>query len=116
MNTASQNILPPDLKSEIEGCINSSDLVLFMKGDRSFPQCGFSARVVEALEDLQVDFKTYDVLSSEELRSGLKIYSNWPTFPQLYLKGELLGGHDIVMSLLQSGELQKKFREAKLLA
>ncbi len=109
-------MLPPEIVKKLEGCIQSADLVLFMKGNKSFPQCGFSARVVEVLENLEAPFSTFDILEDEELRSGLKIYSNWPTFPQLYLKGELVGGHDIVMSMLQSGDLQKLFKDQNLIA
>jgi len=103
-----ENLHPETIK-KIEDSLNSAPVVLFMKGDRSFPQCGFSARVVDVLEKMNVTFETYDILADEELRTGLKVYSNWPTFPQLYLKGELVGGHDIVVSMLQSGELQKIF-------
>ncbi len=103
-----ENLHPETIK-KIEVSLGTAPVVLFMKGDRSFPQCGFSARVVEVLEKLNVSFETFDILADEELRTGLKVYSNWPTYPQLYLNAELVGGHDIIMSLLQSGELQKLF-------
>jgi monothiol glutaredoxin len=76
-----------------------------MKGNANAPQCGFSARVVEVLNHQGVDFKTFDILSDGEIRQGLKEYSNWPTYPQLYIKGKLIGGCDIVMELAESGEL-----------
>jgi len=101
--------LHPETVKKIEDSLGAAPIVLFMKGDRSFPQCGFSARVVDVLEQLDVSFETFDILADEELRTGLKVYSNWPTYPQLYVNGELIGGHDIIMSMLQSGELQKVF-------
>jgi monothiol glutaredoxin len=108
--------LPPDLVNKLEAAIRSEDLVLFMKGDRTFPQCGFSARVVDVFERLQARFKTYDILSDEELRTGLKIYSNWPTFPQIYVKGELIGGHDILMTMFQNGELETLLKQHQILS
>ena len=93
------------LKQRIEGTIGQSRVVLFMKGSKHFPQCGFSAQVVQILKQKGADFKDVNILADAELRQGLKEYSNWPTFPQLYVGGKLVGGCDIVSSLNESGEL-----------
>jgi monothiol glutaredoxin len=93
------------LKQRIEGTIGQSRVVLFMKGSKHFPQCGFSAQVVQILKQKAPDFKDVNILTDAELRQGLKEYSNWPTFPQLYVGGKLVGGCDIVTSLNESGEL-----------
>jgi monothiol glutaredoxin len=87
--------------------ISSNDVVLFMKGTPVFPQCGFSAAVVQVLTHLGVKFKGIDVLTDPSLRQGIKEFSNWPTIPQLYVKGEMVGGCDIVREMYQSGELQE---------
>jgi monothiol glutaredoxin len=89
--------------------INGTDVVLFMKGNPMFPQCGFSAAVVGALSAMQVKFKGVDVLQDPEIREGIKAYSSWPTIPQLYVKGEFVGGCDIVKEMYEAGELQKLF-------
>ncbi|HSC89592.1 MAG TPA: Grx4 family monothiol glutaredoxin [Polyangiaceae bacterium] len=94
-----------ELRSKIEGLVNSSRIVLFMKGNKMFPQCGFSARVVGILKESGVEFDTHNVLADAEVRQGLKEYSNWPTFPQLYVGGQLVGGCDIVTELYEKGEL-----------
>ena len=86
--------------------IASSDVVLFMKGVATAPQCGFSAAVVKILGSLEVPFKGVDVLSDPQIREGIKTFSNWPTIPQLYVKGEFLGGSDIVREMFQAGELK----------
>jgi monothiol glutaredoxin len=91
----------------IETIVKSDDIVLFMKGTELFPQCGFSSRAVAILERLQVPFKTVDVLQDPEIRQGIKEYSDWPTIPQLYVKGEFVGGSDIMMEMFESGELQQ---------
>jgi monothiol glutaredoxin len=104
------------LNKRIQEQINSNSVVLYMKGDRSFPHCGFSARVVDVLEQLGVKYETHDVLTDSELRFGMKNFSNWPTFPQLFVQGELIGGSDIVMNLFQSGELQKILKEKNILS
>lgn len=85
--------------------------MLYMKGDANFPQCGFSARVVEVLKHMGVPFKTENVLADPELRQGIKDFSNWPTVPQLYVKGEFIGGCDIVTEMYQTGELEKLLTE-----
>ena len=92
----------------IDKIVKGADVVLFMKGNRMFPQCGFSARAVGILQQLGAKFETVDVLSDAEIRQGVIEYSNWPTIPQLYVRGEFVGGSDIMMDLYQSGELQQK--------
>lgn len=90
---------------KIQNDINSNDVVLYMKGSQTFPQCGFSATVVGILNHLDIAFKDFDILKDAELRQGIKDFSDWPTIPQLYIKGEFIGGCDIVKELTQSGEL-----------
>ncbi len=97
----------PDTMKRIEKIINSNSVIVFMKGNAFFPQCGFSANTVGMLTQLKADFKTYDILQDPELRQAIKEYSNWPTFPQVYLKGKLIGGNDIVTEMYQSGDLAK---------
>ena len=94
-------------KERIDEIVRSDDIVLFMKGTELFPQCGFSSRSVAILERLQVPFKTVDVLQDAEIRQGIKDYSDWPTIPQLYVKGQFVGGSDIMMEMFESGELQQ---------
>jgi monothiol glutaredoxin len=91
----------------IEQLVKSNDVVLFMKGSVLFPQCGFSSRAVAILDRLGVTFETVDVLQDQEIRQGIKEYSDWPTIPQLYVKGEFVGGSDIMMEMFESGELQQ---------
>ncbi len=91
--------------------ITGDDVVLYMKGTPVFPQCGFSARVVQILSHLQVPFKGVNVLEDMEVREGIKAYTNWPTVPQLYVHGEFVGGCDIVMEMFQAGELQSMLKE-----
>lgn len=95
------------LKARIESSIAQSKIVLFMKGSKNFPQCGFSAQVVSILRKKGVPFTDVNILADPELRQGLKEYSNWPTFPQLYVDGKLIGGCDIVTGLEESGELDQ---------
>ncbi len=95
----------------IESDVKSNPVVLFMKGTPVFPQCGFSARVVQILSHLQVPFKGVNVLEDMEIRDGIKAYTNWPTIPQLYVDGEFVGGCDIVMEMFQAGELQSMLKE-----
>ncbi len=95
----------------IQGEIDANPVMLFMKGNAMFPQCGFSARVVQILSHMQVPFQTVNVLEDAELREGVKAFSNWPTIPQLYVKGELVGGCDIVTEMFQSGELEALLKE-----
>ena len=96
---------------EIKREVTDNDVVLFMKGTPVFPQCGFSAAVVEVVSRLGVQFKGIDVLSNAEIRQGIKDFSNWPTIPQLYIKGEFVGGCDIVREMYQSGELETLFKD-----
>ena len=96
-----------DANSRIDEIVNSSDVVLFMKGTTLFPQCGFSSRAVAILDHLGVGFETVDVLQDPEVRQGIKAYSDWPTIPQLYVKGEFVGGSDIMMEMFEAGELQQ---------
>jgi monothiol glutaredoxin len=93
------------LRERIKSTLSQAPVVLFMKGTKTFPQCGFSAKVVEILKTEAVDFRDVNILTDPEIRQGLKEYSNWPTFPQLYVNGKLVGGCDIVSSLHESGEL-----------
>jgi len=94
-------------RSRIQSIIDSDRVVLFMKGERRMPQCGFSAQLVQILDSLVPEYTTYDVLSDPEVRQGIKDFSSWPTIPQLYLAGEFLGGCDIVTEMYRSGELQQ---------
>jgi monothiol glutaredoxin len=91
--------------------VKANDVVLFMKGTPQFPQCGFSGQVVQILDHLGVSYKGLNVLDSTELRDGIKAYSNWPTIPQLYVKGEFVGGCDIVREMFQAGELQQALKD-----
>tara|TARA_B110000263_G_scaffold154777_1_gene134341 strand:- start:11 stop:319 length:309 start_codon:yes stop_codon:yes gene_type:complete len=99
-------------KEQIKEAVEKDNVVLFMKGTRDFPQCGFSGRVIKILEQFEVDYQEYDVLSDSALRDNIKEYSDWPTIPQLYVKGEFLGGSDIIYDMWRDGELDKIFREA----
>ena len=92
--------------TKIENDIKNNDVVLYMKGTKQFPQCGFSATVVQVLNTLGVDYKDINVLADQEIREGIKQYANWPTIPQLYVKGEFIGGCDIVREMYEAGELQ----------
>jgi monothiol glutaredoxin len=96
-----------DSKSRIDEIVKSNDVVLFMKGTALFPQCGFSSRAIAILERLGVSYETVDVLQDPEVRAGIKEYSDWPTIPQLYVKGEFVGGCDIIREMFQAGELQQ---------
>ena len=100
--------LRPDTKKRIDDLIAGDRVVLFMKGSRSFPQCGFSARVISILDRLVPEYRTVDVLQDPEIREGVKEYSSWPTIPQLYVDGEFIGGCDIVTEMFQAGELAEK--------
>ena len=98
-----------DVQQRIDQLVKNNDILLFMKGDAQYPMCGFSGRAVQILKALGVDLdtlKTVNVLEDEEIRQGVKEYSNWPTIPQLYVKGELVGGADIMMEMYESGELK----------
>lgn len=96
-----------DGQARIAELVNANEVVLFMKGTPLFPQCGFSSRAVTILERLGAEFETVDVLQDPEIRQGIKEFSDWPTVPQLYVKGEFVGGSDIMMEMFESGELQQ---------
>ena len=103
-----------DAKERIDTLVKSNDVVLFMKGSALFPQCGFSSRAVAILDHLGVPFETVDVLQDQEIRAGIKEYSDWPTIPQLYVKGEFVGGSDIMMEMFEAGELQTLLDEKQV--
>jgi monothiol glutaredoxin len=102
------------IHATIDQQINKDDVVLYMKGTPVFPMCGFSAGTVQVLNQLDVKFQAYNVLDDMDLREGIKTYSNWPTIPQLYVKGEFVGGFDIVREMAESGELQQMLKEKGL--
>jgi len=101
-----------ELKERIEEQLSSHDVLLYMKGTPDFPQCGFSGQTVAALNAVGKPYAFVNIFEDPEIREGLKEYSNWPTFPQLYVKGELIGGCDIVIEMYHSGELQKLLEES----
>lgn len=96
-----------DAQARIANAVQSADVLLFMKGTPLFPQCGFSSRAISILDHLGVEYATVDVLQDQAIRQGIKAYSDWPTIPQLYVKGEFVGGSDIMMEMYESGELQQ---------
>ena len=102
------------VSESIQSTIDSNDVVLFMKGSKEMPQCGFSNAVVNALSYLDVKFEDVDVLQNEEIREGIKVFSEWPTIPQLYVKGEFIGGCDIVKEMFETGELSQLFTEKEI--
>ena len=99
-------------KNRIQELIDSNPVMVFMKGTKLMPQCGFSNNVVQILNSLGMSFDTFDVLSDMDIREGIKEYSNWPTIPQVYVKGEFIGGSDILISMYNSGELKEKLEIA----
>ena len=102
-----------DVQQRIDGLVKSNKVMLFMKGNAQFPQCGFSGRAIQVLKaDGATDIKTFNVLEDEEVRQGIKDYAQWPTIPQLYVDGEFVGGSDIMMEMYQSGELQQLLNKA----
>jgi monothiol glutaredoxin len=105
-----------DVNARIAGIVNSNDVVLFMKGTPLFPQCGFSSRAIAILEHLAVPYETVDVLQDMEIRQGIKSFSEWPTIPQLYIKGEFVGGSDIMMEMYEAGELHQLVADAGIAA
>ena len=105
-----------EIKQKIKDIISSKDIVLFMKGTPDTPQCGFSMAVTNILKHLNVKFEGVNVLSSDELRQGIKDFTDWPTIPQLYVKGEFVGGCDIVKEMFEKGELKKLFEDKSLLS
>jgi monothiol glutaredoxin len=105
-----------DVAARIQTHLSTAPVVLFMKGTPDFPQCGFSAQTVAALNACNADFHAVNIFEDPELREALKAYSNWPTYPQLYVKGELLGGCDIALAMYRSGELKQLLNEAGAVA
>lgn len=103
-----------NVHDRIKDQVQSNDVVLFMKGNRNFPQCGFSAQVVRMLDYLGVDYKDVNVLDDNDVREGIKTYTNWPTIPQLYVKGEFVGGCDILTEMFQDGELQQHLAQKEI--
>ena len=106
--------LDENVKQRIQTEIDSNNVVLFMKGTPVFPQCGFSSMVSQVLNHMSVEFKGIDVLTETSLRDGIKIFSDWPTVPQLYVKGEFVGGCDIIREMYESGELKQLFDEKSI--
>ena len=103
-----------NIKKQIENEISSNDVCLFMKGSPDVPQCGFSLAVSNVLKHLNVKFKGINVLDNNDIRDGIKTYSEWPTIPQLYIKGEFIGGCDIIKEMFENGDLQKKLKEKEI--
>jgi monothiol glutaredoxin len=99
--------MTPEVKERIEQLVNSNKILVFMKGSKLMPQCGFSNNVVQILNVLGVPYETVDILQDQDIRQGVKEYSSWPTIPQVYINGEFVGGSDILIELYQSGELQQ---------
>jgi monothiol glutaredoxin len=99
--------MTPEVKERIDNLVHQNKILVFMKGNKLMPQCGFSNNVVQILNTLGVPYETVDVLDDYDIRQGIKEYSNWPTIPQVYLNGEFIGGSDIMISLYQKGELQQ---------
>lgn len=104
--------MTPELKARLDDLVQKNKIMVFMKGNKLMPQCGFSNNVVQILNMLGASYETVDVLDDAEIRQGIKEYSNWPTIPQVYLNGEFLGGSDIMIELYQSGELQQRVEVA----
>jgi len=96
-----------ELNEQIKSLLGSSKIVLFMKGNAEMPQCGFSANSIAILKNLGVSFNTFNILNDPEIRQGVKDFSNWPTYPQLYVKGQLIGGNDVITEMFKNGELQE---------
>jgi len=99
------NKVPQSLEEKLKGLINRHNVMLFMKGDRNNPRCGFSKQTIHILNEIGVEYGTFDILTDEDVRQGLKVFSEWPTYPQLYVKGELIGGLDIIKEMQAAGEL-----------
>ncbi len=95
-----------EANQRIDAIVQANEIVLFMKGTPLFPQCGFSSRAIAILERMEAPYETVDVLADQQIRQGIKAYSDWPTIPQLYVKGEFVGGSDIMMEMFESGELK----------
>lgn len=98
-------------KLRLQELISQAPIMLFMKGNKHFPQCGFSGKAIQILNSLHAEYSTFDIYADEEVRQNLKEFSNWPTYPQVYIKGELIGGVDILQEMLESGELEELIKE-----
>ncbi|WP_213980362.1 Grx4 family monothiol glutaredoxin [Sphingomonas sp. dw_22] len=105
-----------EVQDRIQGLVDSNDVLLFMKGSPLFPQCGFSSRAIAILNHLGVAFESVDVLQDQGVRQGIKAFSDWPTIPQLYVKGEFVGGSDIMMEMYESGELAQLLADKGVVA
>jgi monothiol glutaredoxin len=101
------------IQEKIQQQLNENTIIIYMKGNADMPMCGFSARAINILKSCEARFATIDVLQDEEIRQGIKIFSNWPTIPQLYIKGEFIGGSDIIAEMFEAGELQQLISEAQ---
>ncbi|BAY61366.1 glutaredoxin-like protein [Calothrix brevissima NIES-22] len=99
--------MTPEVQQKIDNYVKQNKIFVFMKGNKLMPQCGFSNNAVQVFNTLGVPFETFDVLSDQEIRQGIKEYSNWPTIPQIYINGQFIGGSDILIEMYQSGELQE---------
>jgi monothiol glutaredoxin len=104
--------MTPELKSRLDELVQTNKVMVFMKGSKLMPQCGFSNNAVQILNSLGVPYETFDVLSDSDVRQGIKEYSNWPTIPQVYINGEFIGGSDVLIELYQQGELQQMLEVA----
>jgi monothiol glutaredoxin len=104
--------MTPEIKERIDTLIKGNKILVFMKGTKLMPQCGFSNNVVQILNTLGVSYETFDILADQEIRQGIKEYSDWPTIPQVYVDGEFIGGSDVMIELYQKGELQEKLEVA----
>lgn len=105
-----------DINARLQSIVEANDVVLFMKGSPLFPQCGFSSRAVAILQHLNAEYESVDVLQDQSVRQGIKAFSDWPTIPQLYVKGEFVGGSDIMMEMYESGELQQMMQDKGVIA
>ena len=103
-----------EIKNKIQKFIDTDNIVLFMKGTPDFPQCGFSANAVAILNYFNVDFKSYNVLENDELRQGIKVFSDWPTIPQIYINQEFIGGFDILKDMAENGEFEEFLKKKKI--
>jgi monothiol glutaredoxin len=99
--------MTPELKERIDNLVQNNKILIFMKGSKLMPQCGFSNNAIQILNSLGIPYETVDVLSDDDIRQGIKEYSNWPTIPQVYINGEFVGGSDVLIELYQQGELQQ---------
>eukprot|EP00579_Thalassiosira_antarctica_P008933 CAMPEP_0201883428 /NCGR_PEP_ID=MMETSP0902-20130614/15621_1 /ASSEMBLY_ACC=CAM_ASM_000551 /TAXON_ID=420261 /ORGANISM="Thalassiosira antarctica, Strain CCMP982" /LENGTH=163 /DNA_ID=CAMNT_0048412213 /DNA_START=41 /DNA_END=532 /DNA_ORIENTATION=+ len=113
LHMAEEEFLQPATKERLQALVDDNPVLLFMKGNQLFPQCGFSNTATQILQSYNIDFKHVDVLADEEIRAGVKVFSQWPTIPQLYVCGEFIGGTDIMIEMYQSGELGEMIEKAK---